>query len=99
MDDQDTAYEAAASQAVELANRIADADQESHLWDIADGLLAGAVQYWLYTRQPCTDPECEDCAGLRTAEARLKELQRLVDELARTSEYFHSPTDFGAGRA
>jgi len=84
---------------VELGNRLADADQESHLWDISDGLLAGAIQYWLYTRQPCEDPACEDCAHVRTAEARLKELQRLVDEFARSSEYFHTPTDFGVGHA
>lgn len=96
---EDSAYEAAAAKAVELGNQIADADQEAHLWDIADGLLAGAIQYWLYARQPCEDSACEDCAPSRTAELRLRELQRLVDELARSSEYFHSPNDFGVGRA
>ena len=89
----------AAAQAVELGNQLADADTSADLWDIADGLLAGAIQYWLYTRQPCADPACQDCAPLATAEMRLKELQRLVEELARTSEYFHSANDYGAGRA
>jgi hypothetical protein len=99
MNDDLTAYDQAASRAVELGNQIADADPSADLWDIADGLLAGALQYWLYTRQPCDDPECQDCAPLATTELRLKDLQRLVEELSRTSEYFHSANDFGAGRA
>src|SRR5690606_40334826 len=45
-------------------------DTSADLWDIADGLLAGAIQYWLYTRQPCADPACQDCAPLATAEMR-----------------------------
>jgi hypothetical protein len=99
MSDELDAYDQAASQAVELANRIADGDQEADIWDVADGMLAGAVQYWLYSRQPCDDPSCEECAPVRTAESRLQELQRLIDELARSSEYFHTPNDYGAGHA
>jgi hypothetical protein len=99
MNDELPPYDQAAAQAVELGNRIADGDADADLWDVADGLLAGALQYWLYTRQPCGEPDCQDCAPLATAEMRLKELQRLVDELARTSEYFHSTNDFGAGHA
>jgi hypothetical protein len=99
MNDDLPPYNQAAARAVELGNQIADTDTDADLWDIADGLLAGAVQYWLYTRQPCGDPECQDCAPLATAEMRLQELQRLIEELARTSEYFHSSNDFGAGHA
>lgn len=99
MSDQANAYDEAAAQAVELGNKIADADQQADIWDIADGLVAGAIQYWLYARQPCGDSSCQDCAPLATAELRLKELQRLVEELSRTSEYFHSPHDIGAGHA
>lgn len=99
MDQEQDAYDDASREAVELANRLADADETADLWDISDGLLAGAVQYWLYARQPCDDPQCEDCGPLCTAERRLQALKQLVDELARTSEYFHSPNDFGAGRA
>lgn len=99
MNDELSPYDQAAAQAVELGNRIADTDTDADLWDIADGLLAGALQYWLYTRQPCDQRDCPDCAPLATAEMRLKELHRLVDELARTSEYFHSTNDFGAGHA
>ncbi|RMG29698.1 MAG: hypothetical protein D6721_05465 [Gammaproteobacteria bacterium] len=97
--EQMDAYDQAASEAVELGNRLAEADQEASLWDIADGLLAGAIQYWLYSRQPCGDPRCEDCAPISTAEQRLEVLHQLVDELARESEYFHAPTDANAGRA
>jgi hypothetical protein len=96
---EESPFETASREAVELGNRMADADPQSHVWDIGDGLIAGAVQYWLYARQPCDDPQCEDCAPLRTAEQRLKLLLEQVEELARTSEYFHTPNDFGAGRA
>ena len=99
MSEEIDAYDEAATRTVALGNQISDSDSEAHPWDIADGLLAGAVQFWLYTRQPCDDPECEECAGIRTAERRLEELQQLVEELARSSEYFHAPTDFGVGRA
>ena len=86
MSQEESPYDAAASEAVELGNRLADEDQEAHLWDIADGLLAGAIQYWLYARQPCGDPRCEECADFSTAEARLAELRRLADEYARLVE-------------
>ncbi|MFB4205300.1 hypothetical protein KBTX_04441 [wastewater metagenome] len=99
MSTAETPYEKAAAQAVDLGNHLADADQEADLWDLADGLLAGAVQYWLYARQPCGDPQCEDCSPLCTADLRLQELLRMVEEMARSSEYFHAPTDFDAGRA
>jgi len=99
MTEDPTIYDEAARQAVELGNRIADGDEEADLWDIADGLVAGAIQYWLFSRQPCGDPLCEDCSPLSTAEARLAELHRLVDEFARDSEYFHAPTDSNVGRA
>lgn len=93
------AYEEAARETVDLGNRLADKDQEVDLWDIADGLLAGAIHYWLYSRQPCDDPMCEDCAPVSSADERLKELKRMVEWLAKDSEYYHAPTDLNAGRA
>ncbi len=99
MTEDTNAYDEAARQAVELGNQIADTDPQADIWDVADGLLAGAVQYWLYARQPCDDPRCETCAPLRQAEWRLKELQGLVEQFAQSSEYYHSPTDINAGRA
>jgi hypothetical protein len=92
-------FDQAAGDVVELANRLADADPEADLWDIADGLLAGAIHYWLYSRQPCGDPMCEDCAPINTAEGRTKELLRYVRQLAEESEYYHQPTDANVGRA
>lgn len=92
-------YDRAATEAVELGNRVANEDPEADLWDVADGLLAGAVQYWLYSRQPCGDPRCEECFPINTAEQRLAELLRFTEHFAKDSEYFHSPNDANAGRA
>jgi hypothetical protein len=92
-------FDSAFTKAVDLGNRLADRDKDADLWDIADGLLAGALQYWLYSRQPCGDPRCQDCLTISTAEARVEELKRLVRELASDSEYYHTPTDSNAGRA
>src|SRR5262249_25217704 len=92
-------FDAAFSKAVDLGNRIADKDKDADLWDIADGLLAGAIQYWLYSRQPCGDPRCQDCMPISTAQGRMAELNRLIGQLASESEYFHTPTDANAGRA
>ena len=99
MNEETTILDDTAREAVELANRCADDHPEADLWDIADGLLAGAVHYWLYSRQPCGDPRCEDCAPISTAELRMAELARLIREAAEESDYFHSPTDSNAGRA
>ena len=74
MQQSDNPFSEAFGKAVDLGNRIADTDDKADIWDIADGLLAGAVQYWLYSRQPCSDPECEECAPISTAEGRLEEL-------------------------
>lgn len=92
-------YRLAAERTVELGNRLAEADQDADLWDIADGLLAGAVHFWLYSRQPCADPACEECISIRTAETRLAELRRSVEQAASESEYFHTPNDLNAGHA
>lgn len=98
MSQEANTYEEASVQTVELGNRLAD-DANANLGDIADGLLAGAIQYWLYSRQPCGDPACEDCGTVCTAGRRLQELLAIVQELAETSEYYHSPNDHGVGRA
>jgi len=91
--------ELAAQQVVELGNRLAEDYPDEDMGRIADGLLSGIVHYWLYTRQPCEDPRCPDCAALRTPEWRLAELQRLVEDMARTSDYFESPEDMQSGSA
>jgi hypothetical protein len=99
MQEEGHPFDEAFSKAVDLGNQIADDDDKADLWDIADGLLAGAVQYWLYSRQPCGDPACEECLPISTAQARTAELKRLVAQFSEESQYFHTPTDSNAGRA
>ena len=94
-----SSFDTAFTQSVDLGNRLADQDKDADLWDIADGLLAGAIQYWLYSRQPCEDPRCVDCLPVSTAEGRMAELQRLIRQLSEESEYYHSPNDANVGRA
>ena len=92
-------FDAAFTDAVDLGNKLADRDREADVWDIADGLLAGAIQYWLYSRQPCKEPRCTECLPVSTAEGRMAELQRLIKQLSEESEYYHSPNDSNVGRA
>jgi len=91
-------FEQAFEQVVELGNRLAG-NKEADLWELADGVLAGAIQYWLYSRQPCGDPRCEDCQSINTAEARVAELKQLLTRYAEESDYYHSPSDINVGRA
>jgi len=86
-------------QVIELGNGAATENRDADVWDIADGILAGAIQYWLFSRQPCGDPRCEDCLAISTAEARMVELQKLIKMFTQESEYYHSPFDVNVGRA
>lgn len=97
--DSDDPCDEAAREAVDLANRIADEHPQADLWDISDGMLMGAIHYWLYTRQPCEDPMCDECEPVSNPDQRLVELQRLVENFARESDYFHSAHDIRIGRA
>jgi hypothetical protein len=94
-------FDEAFMRAVEIGNQLAKDEKEfeADAWDVADGLLAGAIQFWLFSRQPCGDPRCEDCEPVNTAHGRMVALQQLVREFAEESEYFHSPTDSDVGRA
>lgn len=99
MKESDEIFSEVFDEAVELGNHLAEEDHEADVWDIADGLLAGAIQYWLFSRQPCGNPSCEDCNTVNTAEARMQELLRVAGRFAQESEYYHSPTDANVGRA
>lgn len=92
-------FDEVAQEVVELGNRIAEQNPESDLWDIASGLLAGAVQYWLYSRQPCGDPFCDSCAEVSTAEQRMRQLIDEAKQFAEESDYYHSPNDANVGTA
>jgi hypothetical protein len=98
-DEEVDVFDNAAEQVVALGNRLAEADKDADPWDVASGLLAGAVQFWLYSRQPCGDPKCDACAEVSTAEQRLATLIAELREFAEDSEYYHSPHDTNVGRA
>jgi len=92
-------FDEAAEKVVELGNRMLDQDATADLWEVASGLLAGAIQFWLFSRQPCDDPFCESCADVSTAERRLKRLMEEARELAEDSDYYASPHDVNVGSA
>ena len=92
-------YDQAAEKTVELGNLLVEEQDETDSWEIASGLLAGAVHFWLYSRQPCGDPTCESCEDIDTAEKRLQALLDEVRESAEQSDYYHTPYDINVGRA
>lgn len=100
MDEEDnTTIDNAAEQVVELGNRMLEADDDADSWDVADGLLAGAIQFWLYSRQPCDDPRCENCAEVSTADLRMRKLIEEARRCAEESSYYETPFDMNVGRA
>lgn len=92
-------YDVAAANVVDMGNRLMEQNEEADAWEVASGLMAGAIHYWLYTRQPCGDPTCADCADMSSAEERLRHLLDEVRESARGSDYYHSPHDHNVGNA
>jgi len=101
MQEPEDIFDAAFKRVVEMGNHLVkdEKDMEADAWDVADGLLAGAIQFWLFSRQPCGDPRCVDCEPVSTSHGRMHALQQLVRDFAEESEYFHSPTDSNVGRA
>ncbi len=100
MDEEDnTIIDNAAEQVVELGNRMLEADDDADSWDVADGLLAGAIQFWLYSRQPCDDPRCENCTEVSTADLRMRKLIEEARRCAEESSYYETPFDMNVGRA
>ncbi len=93
-------FDSAFAKAVDLGNRLADKDKDADLWDIADGpARRGASVTGCIRASLAAIRGCQDCMPISTAEGRMAELKRLVDQLASESEYFHTPTDANAGRA
>lgn len=99
MTELDELFDDAADQAVDLGNAIVQNNPEADVWAIADGLVAGAVHFWLYAHQPqeATAETTDD--GLDTAGERLTYLLDLIQQSALDSEYLHSPFDRDVGRA
>jgi len=92
-------FDKVAEEVVKLGNGFVDDNPEADPWDVASGVLAGAVHFWLYSRQPCGDPTCESCDEISTAEQRLRLLLEEVRQSAEESDYYHTPNDSNVGRA
>jgi hypothetical protein len=97
--DQNLTYEQVAEAIIELGNRMLDEDESAEVWEVASGLLAGAVQFWLYSRQPCDDHFCSSCADISTTERRVAALLKETRNLAQESDYYRSPQDVLTGTA
>ncbi len=95
----DLTYDQVAETIVEVANRMLDADESADIWEVASGIMAGAVQFWLYSRQPCKDPFCQACADISTPDRRLQALLRETRILAEESDYYTSVNDVTTGSA
>jgi len=93
----DMLFDEAADAVVDLGNRLAEDNPDVDPWAIADGLIAGAVHYWLYAHQPEAPVPSEE--DLTTARERIEELVSQVMQSAEESEYLHSPQDSDVGRA
>ncbi len=92
-------FDTAADQAVALGNRLMEEHPDADPWEIASGLLAGVVHFWLYTRQPCGNPQCDSCAEIATAEQRLRQLLEETRQSAEESDYYRSPYGTNVGTA
>src|SRR4051812_35020014 len=100
MQNPEVTFQDAYARTVDVGNSIASEDEnDADVWDVADGMLAGAIQFWLYSRQPCGDPLCEDCIALSTSATRMAELRKLIEHFTTESDYFHTPLDQDVGRA
>jgi hypothetical protein len=76
-----------------------DEDESAEVWEVASGILAGAVQFWLYARQPCEDAFCQACAEISTPERRLAALLKETRNLGEESDYYCSVNDVMTGTA
>ncbi len=92
-------YDEAAAVVVELGNQLSEQSPASDKEEVADGLLAGAIHYWLFSRQPCENQHCQSCEAISTAEKRLILLQEQMLELTKSSDYYHTVNDQNVGHA
>ena len=98
-DENNTTYEQLAETIVELGNRMLEEDESAEVWEVASGMLAGAIQFWLYSRQPGDDPFSQTCVDISDAESRLRALLNETRNVAEESDYLSSPRDFLTGTA
>jgi hypothetical protein len=95
-DDNLALFNAAADAVVELGNQLGEDHPDADPWALADGLLAGAVHFWMFAHQPQEHPDEDD---LMSARERIEELVRQAVQSAEESEYLHSPRDEDVGSA
>lgn len=92
-------YDHAADAVVELGNQMVRGDDSVDVWDVASGMLAGAVQYWLFARQPCNNPSCEACEEVITAQRRLRLLLSEVEQMAEDADSYDLHREAHTGAA
>ena len=97
--EKDATYEQVAEMIVELGHRMVEEDESADVWEVASGIMAGAVQFWLYSRQPCKDPFCQACADIASPEKRVAMLLRETHSLSEESDYYSSVNDVTYGSA
>ena len=97
VNDDQALFDEAADAVVDLGNQFTEDNVDADPWAVADGLIAGAVHYWLYAHQPEQPVPTED--DLLSARERVEELVNLIMQSAEDSEYLHSPLDKDVGRA
>jgi hypothetical protein len=98
-DCENLTYDQVAETIIELGNRLLAEDESADILEVASGIMAGAVQFWLYSRQPCKDPFCQVCADMSTADRRLTALLRETHVLGEESDYYCSVNDITTGTA
>ena len=92
-------YDQVAETIVELGNRMLDEDESAEVWEVASGMLAGAVQFWLFSRQPCDDPFCRTCVEISNTQRRVAALLKETQNLAEESDYYSTHRDVMTGTA
>jgi len=92
-------YDQVAEAIVELGVRLLEEDDSADVWEVASGIMAGAVQFWLYSRQPCKDPFCRACSDISSPERRLEMLLREARSVSEESDYYSSINDVTYGSA
>jgi len=99
LDCENLTYDQVAETIIELGNRMLAEDESADILEVASGIMAGAVQFWLYSRQPCKDPFCQVCVEISTAERRMMALLKETHVLGEESDYYCSANDVTTGTA
>jgi hypothetical protein len=92
-------YDQVAETIVEMGNHILAEDESADVMEVASGIMAGAVQLWLHSRQPCEDRFCQACDEINSPEHRLAALLEETRVLGEDSEYYSSINDVMTGTA